>query len=200
MDSTDFFHAHLTSSPVMGIFRGLDTARTLALCRLAWDSGVQLIEVPVQSDESLECLKEVVAAGIALGRAVGAGTVTSPARVQAAAGAGAAFTVAPGLNSSVARESQRLGLPHLPGVATSTEIGTALDLGLVWQKVFPAAELGASWIRAQHGPFPEVRFVATGGIDADSASGFLSAGAAAVAVGSAFADPAQIDRLAALRR
>jgi 2-dehydro-3-deoxyphosphogluconate aldolase/(4S)-4-hydroxy-2-oxoglutarate aldolase len=199
MDSTHFFTTHLSLSPVMAIFRGLDQRTTLELCRKAW-GGMPLIEIPLQSAASLECLRAAVSAGEALGRPVGAGTITSPALAQAAADAGASFTVAPGLDTTVIEESQRLGLPHLPGVATSTEVGVALRLGLRWMKMFPAAQLGASWITAQHGPYPEVEFVATGGIDAFNAADFISAGAAAVAVGSAFSDPDQIERLASLAR
>jgi 2-dehydro-3-deoxyphosphogluconate aldolase/(4S)-4-hydroxy-2-oxoglutarate aldolase len=199
MESNGFFAAHLSISPVMGIFRGLGTARTLQLCQAAWDAGVQLIEIPVQSKEGLDCLHEVASVAGTIGRLVGAGTVTTLERLQAAAEAGASFTVAPGLNRQVAEESARLGLPHLPGVATATEISSALSLGLVWQKMFPAAQLGSAWVSAQHGPFPEVQFIATGGIDAYNATDFLVSGAAAVAAGSAFADGAQIARLSALK-
>lgn len=161
---------------------------------------MQLIEIPLQSSSSLECPKAAVAAGEAIGKPVGAGTITTPARAQLAAEAGACFTVAPGLDVDVIEESQRLGMPHLPGVATSTEIGTAVGLGLRWLRMFPAAQLGASWTTAQHGPYPEVEFVAMGGIDADNAPEFIAAGAAAVAVGSAFSDPDQIKRLSLLAR
>jgi len=199
MDSTDFFASHLTESPLVGIFRGLDLDRTLELCSRAWDNGIHLIEIPIQSREAVDCLRAAVKAGAAIGRLVGAGTVTSPERAQAAADAGAAFTVAPGIVPAVVAESERLGLPHLPGVATSSEIGLALGLGLRWQKMFPAAQLGASWLAAQHGPYPEVCFVATGGIDSYNAEEFLRSGASAVAVGNAFADHEQIERLAQLR-
>jgi 2-keto-3-deoxy-6-phosphogluconate aldolase len=80
------------------------------------------------------------------------------------------------------------GLPHLPGVATATEAHRALRLGLAWQKVFPAAVLGTGWIAAMRAPFPDVRFVATGGVDAANAEAFLQAGATAVAFGSSFVD------------
>jgi len=198
MDTTAFFEEHLSKHPVMGIFRGLSTSRTLELCEKAWEAGVQLIEVPIQTDEAVDTLRAVAEAAARHGSLVGAGTVTSPTLVQAAVEAGARFTVAPDLNAEVAREADRLGIAHLPGVATSTEIGQALALGLVWQKMFPAAQLGPDWAAAQHGPFPQVQFVATGGIHAGNAQAFLDAGVRAVAVGSAFADPEQIRRLAEL--
>ena len=58
--------------------------------------------------------------------------------------------------------------------------------------MFPAAQLGAGWATAQHGPFPQAQFVATGGIHVGNAKEFFDAGVSAVAVGSAFADPEQI--------
>lgn len=198
MDTKAFFDEHLSKHPVMGIFRGLSTTKTVELCEKAWEAGVQLIEVPIQSDDAIATLRAVVAAGADRGKLVGAGTVTTASLVQAAADAGARFTVAPDLNQEVATEADRQGLAHLPGVATSTEIGQALRLGLTWQKMFPAAQLGADWAAAQHGPFPQVQFVATGGIHAGNAQAFLDAGVRAVAIGSAFADPEQIRQLALL--
>jgi len=199
MDTNAFFEEHLAKHPVMGIFRGLDATTTIELCEKAWEAGVHLVEVPIQTPDAIATLRAVVVEGASRGRLVGAGTVTSPEIVRIAADAGAYFTVAPDLNESVVAECNRLGLAHLPGVATSTEIGKALALGLFWQKMFPAAQLGADWARAQHGPFPQVQFVATGGIDAGNAQSFLDAGVRAVAVGSAFANPQQIRRLSSLR-
>jgi 2-dehydro-3-deoxyphosphogluconate aldolase/(4S)-4-hydroxy-2-oxoglutarate aldolase len=71
-------------------------------------------------------------------------------------------------------------------------------LGLRWVKAFPASDLGDGWIRAVRAPFPDMRFVATGGIDASNAAAFLDAGASAVAVGGALSDPAQLPALAEL--
>ena len=72
------------------------------------------------------------------------------------------------------------------------------SLGLTWLKAFPAQWLGVDWFRHIRGPFPEVRFVATGGMDANNAGDFLDAGVRVVAVGSALEDPAQLERLATL--
>lgn len=193
--SDEFFASHLAAVPVIGIFRGASPAETVRLCESAWGMGVELVEIPVQSPEAMPSLAAAVAAAGDRGRLVGAGTVTTLEQVAAVRDAGAAFTVAPGLDPDVARESLRVGLPHLPGVATSTEITRALRLGFGWQKAFPAAQLGPGWIAAQRGPFPDVKFVATGGMDASNAADFLASGCSAVAIGSAFGDP---DRAAGL--
>lgn len=194
-----FFADHLGRTRVMAILRGHGPARTRELCRRAWEVGIELVEIPAQSDEDVESLRGAVAAGRAAGRLVGAGTVTSTALVERVAGVGAAFTVAPGLDPDVLAASRAAGLPHLPGVATATEIHRAAGLGLTWLKAFPAAALTPSWFAAMRGPFPAVRLVATGGVDAGNAAAFLDAGAAAVSLGSAFADaaPEDLRRLAA---
>jgi 2-dehydro-3-deoxyphosphogluconate aldolase/(4S)-4-hydroxy-2-oxoglutarate aldolase len=196
---TDFFGEHLGSSRVMAILRGYGPSRTTVLCQRAWDLGIGLVEVPVQSADDLVALRRAVALGRERGRLVGAGTVTSVALVEQVVEAGAAFTVAPGLDEQVVEASRKAGLPHLPGVGTATELHHALRLGLTWQKAFPAAALGTAWVSAMRGPFPQARLVATGGIDVDNARDFLAAGAAAVSLGSAFADadPEQVRALAA---
>ncbi|MFJ4715090.1 bifunctional 4-hydroxy-2-oxoglutarate aldolase/2-dehydro-3-deoxy-phosphogluconate aldolase [Streptomyces sp. NPDC088785] len=186
--------------PVMAILRGMSAERSVELAVRAWDLGIECVEVPVQSAGAARVLEAVAAAGAERGKPVGAGTVTSAERLGWAVAAGAAFTVAPGLNAAVVRASATAGLPHLPGVATPTDVQAARGLGLDWLKAFPASVLGVEWFRAMRGPFPEVPFVATGGMDAGNAAAYLAAGARVVAVGSALEDPAQLPRLAELLR
>ncbi|MGK5676795.1 bifunctional 4-hydroxy-2-oxoglutarate aldolase/2-dehydro-3-deoxy-phosphogluconate aldolase [Micromonospora sp. URMC 106] len=183
---------------VMVILRDLPADETLRLAQRAWDLGIEVVEVPVRTPEALTALREAVAAGRERGRPVGAGTVFGVEQVVRAAEAGAAFTVAPGLDLAVADAAAERGLPHLPGVATPSEAQRARDHGLRWLKAFPAVSLGPAWFRAVAGPLPELRFVATGGLDAGNAGEFLAAGVRVVAVGSALADPRQVDRLAEL--
>jgi 2-dehydro-3-deoxyphosphogluconate aldolase/(4S)-4-hydroxy-2-oxoglutarate aldolase len=183
---TDFFEQQLATTRTMVILRGHGPTRTLELCRQAWLMGAALVEIPVQGDDDLLALRDAVALGREHDRLVGAGTVRSAEVVAQVAEVGAAFTVAPGLDEEVLAASHAAGLPHLPGVATASEVHRALRLGLVWQKAFPAAALGTEWIAAMRGPFPQVRLVATGGVGPANARAFLDAGAAAVSLGSSF--------------
>lgn len=193
-----FFAETFSGQPVMAILRGMPPEDTLRLANRAWDLGLANVEVPVEVPGALPSLQATVAAGRERGKQVGAGTVTSAEQVRAVADAGAAFTVAPGFDEAVAEASLKAGMPHLPGVATASEIQRALAAGFVWLKAFPATALGPSWFRAMRGPFPGVCLVATGGIDAHNAQEYLSAGALVVAVGSALSDPEQVDLLAPL--
>lgn len=195
METDDFFQTFLSKQPVVGIFRGYSPEETVELCRKAWQFGVELIEVPVQTPAALPSLTAAVASGREAGRVVGAGTITGVDQLEVVREIGAQFTVAPGMNPAVIVKSHELRLPHLPGVATSSEIATAQALDCQWLKAFPAAQLGADWISAQLAPFPDVRFVATGGINADNAEEFLAAGARAVAIGSALSEVSTLDKL-----
>lgn len=94
--------------------------------------------------------------------------------------------MAPGWDPEVAQRSARLGLPHLPGVATASEILDAGKAGHGWMKAFPADAMGARWFAGMRGPFPGIGFVATGGIHADNAHGYLESGDSAIGVGSSF--------------
>ncbi|KTS12803.1 bifunctional 4-hydroxy-2-oxoglutarate aldolase/2-dehydro-3-deoxy-phosphogluconate aldolase [Microbacterium testaceum] len=186
--ATDFFDRTLQPSRLMVILRGHAPDETVELCRAAKAAGAGLVEVPLGGEAASEALRAAVRWGAEAGICVGAGTVTSTERLGQAAEAGAAFTVAPGFDARVAEHSESLGLPHLPGVATPSEIQHARRAGYLWLKAFPAAALGPAWFSAIRQPFPEVKLVATGGINAGNAGSFLDAGASAVSLGSSFAD------------
>ena len=183
---------------IMAILRGLPPDETVRLSRLAWSLGIDSVEVPIGRPEQVVALRAAVEAGREAGKLVGAGTVVSASQVLAAAEAGAAYTVAPGLDLDVLHASTENGLPHLPGVATPTELQRAIGAGCTWVKAFPASALGPSWFKDIRGPFPDISLVATGGLTAETAPLFLAAGARVAAVGSALTDPAQLPVLATL--
>lgn len=186
------------STRLMAILRGMGVERSLAVSNTAWDLGIDVIELPIQTADDLEALRVVAAAGRERGKVVGAGTVVSAEHVAQALSAGAAFTVSPGLDLDVVRASHDAGLISLPGIATASEVQSALTAGLTWLKAFPASVLGTEWLTAMNAPFPQARFVTTGGMNAANAGEYLDAGASVVAVGSALEDPAQLPQLAAL--
>jgi 2-dehydro-3-deoxyphosphogluconate aldolase/(4S)-4-hydroxy-2-oxoglutarate aldolase len=183
---------------VMAILRGLPPGQAVELANRAWDAGVALLEVPIGRPEQVPALAATVAAGAERGRLVGAGTVITQEQVRAAARAGARYTVAPGLDPAVLAASLAAGLPHLPGVATGTEVQRAQAAGCGWVKAFPAVALGTAWFRAIRGPFPDLQYVATGGLAAGTIPDFLAAGARVAAVGAGLADPDEYQQLVAL--
>jgi len=194
--SNTWFDQNFSGQPLMAILRGLGVARTVELAETAWHLGIELVEVPIQAPTDIEALKAAAAAGARRGRLVGAGTILTSQHVRDARDAGAAFAVSPGFDADLVRAALDAGLPILTGVATASELQRAVGLGLGWVKAFPAAALGTDWFSAMRGPFPGVRLVGTGGLDASNAGSFLDAGARVVAVGSALEDPTQLHLLA----
>jgi 2-dehydro-3-deoxyphosphogluconate aldolase/(4S)-4-hydroxy-2-oxoglutarate aldolase len=96
---------------------------------------------------------------------VGAGTVLTVEQADRAISAGAKFLVAPGTNPRVVEHVLMRGVPMIPGVATPTDIELAMSLGVTTLKFFPAEQLGGTaTLKALAGPYPDVRFVPTGGI------------------------------------
>ena len=196
--SDEWFEREFATTQVMVIMRGLGAEQSLLLATRAWEAGVTAVELPIQRPADIEALEAVAAAARERGLTVGAGTVVRVEQVAIAKQAGATYTVSPGTDEDVIRASLAADLPTLPGVGTASEVQRCTRLGLSWLKAFPAAALGPGWIKAMLGPFPEVKFVATGGVAVADAGDFLAAGARVVSLGSALADPEQVEKLAKL--
>ena len=106
---------------------------------------------------------------------IGAGTVINAEQCRAALKAGAKFIVSPGLSVSVAEVCRESGTPYYPGCVTPTEIKQALELGITTVKFFPANIYGGlKALKALSAPFPQVRFIPTGGVDRGNIDEFLS--------------------------
>lgn len=134
--------------------------------------GLPVAEVTFRAAAAADVIARLAARGDVI---AGAGTVINVEQVDRAHGAGARFVVSPGLSADVVRRCQELDLPVIPGVSGATEIMAALDLGLDTVKLFPAEACGGlATVKALAAPFPQVRFVPTGGITAESAPSYLS--------------------------
>lgn len=117
---------------------------------------------------------------------IGAGTVINAQQCEDALAAGAKFIVSPGLSPAVARICQLRGVPYYPGCVTPTEIMAALELGITTVKFFPANVYGGlKAMKALAGPFPQIKFIPTGGVDASNLDEYL-AWDKIVAVGGSF--------------
>ena len=137
--------------------------------------GLNVIEVTFRTAAAAEAIALIRRA---LPEAlVGAGTILSADQARQAAGSGAQFGVSPGLNETVLKAAQALGLPFFPGVITPTEVDRALNLNCRHLKFFPAeAAGGVNMLKALAGPFAHtgVQFIPTGGITAASLPNYLS--------------------------
>lgn len=106
---------------------------------------------------------------------IGAGTVINAEQCEAAIRAGARFIVSPGLSVKVAEICKERGVPYVPGCVTPTEIMQALELGINVVKFFPANVYGGlKALKALSAPFPQVRFIPTGGVDRGNIDEYLA--------------------------
>ena len=122
---------------------------------------------------------------------VGAGTVINAEQCEAALKAGAKFIVSPGLSADVAKICKKKNVPYYPGCVTPTEIMAALDLGITTVKFFPANIYGGlKALKALSAPFPQVKFIPTGGVNRDNLDEFLAFEKVAAVGGSFFVEDA----------
>ncbi len=106
---------------------------------------------------------------------IGAGTVINAAQCKAALKAGAKFIVSPGLSVGVAKVCKKANVPYYPGCVTPTEIMAALELGITTVKFFPANVYGGlKAMKALAAPFPQIKFIPTGGVNADNLDEYLA--------------------------
>ena len=105
---------------------------------------------------------------------IGAGTVINKKQCEKALKAGAKFIVSPGLSVEVAKLCKKKNIPYFPGCVTPTEIMQALELGITVVKFFPANVYGGlKAMKALSAPFPQIKFIPTGGVDSANIDEFL---------------------------
>ena len=156
--------------PVVVIKDVNDTVPTLKALK---DGGINCAEITFRT----ACAAEAIALGVKEfpDMNIGAGTVINLDQAKKAIGAGAKFLVSPGLSASVAEFAKEKGIPYYPGCVTPTEIMQALELGINVIKFFPANVYGGlKAMKALAAPFPQIKFIPTGGVDLENLSEFLS--------------------------
>lgn len=126
---------------------------------------------------------------------IGAGTVINAEQCEAALKAGATFIVSPGLSPAVAKICNERNIPYYPGCVTPTEIMAALELGITTVKFFPANIYGGlKALKALSAPFPQVKFIPTGGVDRSNIDEFLAFDKIA-AIGGSFFVKESLDKM-----
>ncbi len=165
--------AVLTRAPVLPVLAIEHLEDAVPLARALVDGGLPVLEVTLRTAAALPAIA-AIAAEVPAAR-VGAGTVLDAHQLDAVARAGGAFAIAPGCTPALYAAAARSSLPFLPAVASASEIMQGLEQGHRRFKFFPAAAAGGvAALRAYAGPFAEVRFCPTGGIDAASARDYLA--------------------------
>ena len=134
--------------------------------------GLPVAEVTLRTELALEAIRRIAREGT--GILLGAGTVLNREQAQAARDAGAQFLVCPGMIEEVVCWAQDHQIPILVGAVTPTEMIRGINLGLEILKFFPAETMGGlNAIQAMSDPFPQLRFIPTGGVKLENAAAYL---------------------------
>ena len=159
--------------PVIPVIVIDDLEAAVPLARALTEGGVRVLEITLRTSVALRAIEAIARA--VPEAIVGAGTVRSATDVQTALDAGCTFAVSPGYTSAIGLACAERGLALLPGVATASEVLQATGDGYRFLKFFPAAAAGGvPMLKALAGPFADVVFCPTGGIDAQSAPQYLA--------------------------
>lgn len=175
----------------IAIVRLSDLSKAVEIARALLAGGITALEYTLTNRDALRAIHDVRAE---LGDAVqvGVGTVLTAADAQASIDAGAQFLVTPALVPEVIDVARERNVVVASGAFTPTEILTAWRRGAQLVKVFPARSLGPAYIKDVLAPLPDLRLVPTGGVDLQTCTKFLDAGAYTVALGSHLVDERQI--------
>ncbi len=156
--------------PVVVIKELSETEKILTALK---NNGINCAEITFRT----ACAKEAIELAVKKfpEMSVGAGTVINAKQCKDALKAGAQFIVSPGLSVSVAKVCKKNNIPYYPGCVTPTEIMQALELGITTVKFFPANVYGGlKALKALSAPFPQVKFIPTGGVDRSNIDEFLA--------------------------
>jgi len=178
----------VTDCGIVAVVRFSEPEPLVEVIRALAEGGVTVAEITFTVPNAVDVIREVKRQ---LGDRVllGAGTVLDPETARMAILAGAEFIVAPNTNPEVIRLCRRYDKLVMPGAFTPTEIVAAWEAGADVVKVFPADVLGPAFFRAMRGPLPQIKLMPTGGVDLNTASEFLAAGAVCLGVGGQLVDP-----------
>ncbi len=150
-----------------------DVEAAVPLAEALVAGGLPVLEVTLRTEAGLHAIAQIARA--VPDAIVGAGTVTTPQQYRASRDAGAQFVVAPGCTDALAAAAREAGGAFLPGAVTPSEILRLTEHGITMMKFFPAESSGGvGALKALAGPFPEIRFCPTGGIDLARAHDYLA--------------------------
>ena len=160
-----------------------DAANAVPLAKALLAGGINICEITFRTDAAEESIRQIVLNVPEM--IVGAGTVITKEQLKAATDAGAKFIVSPGSDLEVIRYAKELGVYMLPGAVTPTEVMQLIKEDIKVIKFFPAENYGGlKTIKAISAPFPNIKFVPTGGVSLSNLNAYLEFGKIAAVGGS----------------
>jgi 2-dehydro-3-deoxyphosphogluconate aldolase/(4S)-4-hydroxy-2-oxoglutarate aldolase len=170
----------IEKSSIVAIIRTKTSAEGRSAAAALKSAGITLFEFTTTTPDVFDLIEEYSAIK---GITVGVGTAMSPAHVNSAKKAGATFVLSPHTDAAVIKKTLDLNLLSIPGVSTPTDVARALQAGANTLKLFPASHFGPAYLKALRDPFPQARWVVTGGVSVENVKDWFAAGAMGFGVG-----------------
>lgn len=179
----DEVRRRVTDIGVIPVVRASNAKQAMLAAEAVRAGGIPIVEITMTVPGAIEVIAQLAkSAGESV--LIGAGTVLDADTGRKCVAAGAQFVVSPGFDPETAEVVKREGKLMMAGALTPTEIIAAWKAGADFVKIFPCGSMGGpKYIRALRGPFPQIPFVPTGGVNLETAADFIRAGAAALGVG-----------------
>jgi 2-dehydro-3-deoxyphosphogluconate aldolase / (4S)-4-hydroxy-2-oxoglutarate aldolase len=180
--------ARMKTVPLVPVIRASSPQLALSLARALHEGGLVCLEITLTVPQATQVIAQLRAE---LGDAaiVGAGTVTSRTEALDCLAAGAQFLVSPGIVDGLVEVAHAARAVAVQGALSPTEVMRARAEGADVVKLFPCSALGGpNYLRALAGPFPQVPFMPSGGVQLDNITAYLQAGASLLGLGGALAD------------
>jgi len=169
----------------IGIFPGIRVASTdeaLYSAETLYEAGIPIAEITMTVPDAVEVIRQLSERFPKM--VVGAGTVLDKDTADRCIDAGARFITSTGLVPEVMEAALKHGVLAIPGALTPTEVIAGWKAGADFVKIFPAAPLGGDvYIRSLKLPLPQIQLIAAGGVNPQTATNFILAGATAIGVG-----------------
>lgn len=176
----------LLREPLVPLFNHGDPEVCRQVMQHCYDTGIRVFEFPDRLPGALEVFRELKKFAATLdGMLLGAGTIKTGRNAELYIAAGADFLISPSIPAEVGKVCSLNDVLWIPGCATPTEINIAENMDIELVKIFPAAQLGGpAFIKAMSGPFPSMKFMASGGVTVreDELRAFFAAGVSCVAI------------------
>ncbi len=177
----------LLKQKLLPLYYHESSATSVAILQALFNAGIKLIEYTNRGENALQnfiVLKK--AAELMPGMQLGIGTIKNKEQANSFINVGADFIVCPSMNEEVAHATHNAGLLWIPGCMTPTEIAAAENAGAAIVKIFPGNIFGPSYISAIKELFPSLKFMPTGGVEAEEVNlkNWFQAGVVAVGMGS----------------
>jgi 2-dehydro-3-deoxyphosphogluconate aldolase / (4S)-4-hydroxy-2-oxoglutarate aldolase len=168
---------------IVPVVRASSAAEACMAAEAVCAGGIPIVEITMTVPGAIEVIREL-ARKCGSDALIGAGTVLNAEAAKKCVDAGAEFLVSPGLNVPAVEFAKREGKLIMAGALTPTEVMAACDAGADIVKIFPCGQVGgAKYIKALRGPFPQVAFIPTGGVNLHTAAEFIEAGSVALGIG-----------------